>query len=133
MKLYGGFEMGDVIYTNCSDISGVCYHLGIVYDDGEKKLVFHNAPNNINKFGGTVVSEDLEKFLKERYVIKVAKTNVTNNDILNVTKRVRHEIWDTFYFNCEDYIVEIVEGERNSDLRDAYKIAALGLIFLLIY
>jgi hypothetical protein len=133
MRLHGEFDMGDVIYTNCSDISGVCYHLGIVFDDGKQKLVFHNAPNNQNKYGGTVVCENIEDFLKDRYIIKVEKTNATNDNILRVTKLCRHEIWDTFYFNCEDYVVQIVDGERNSDLRDAWKIGALGIVLLLIY
>lgn len=123
---------GDVIYTNCIG-NQLCYHLGIVYTKGEKKYVFHNAPTNNNKFGGTIVSEKYEDFMKDRYILKIVKTRATNKDILKVSKINKTEVWDSLFFNCEDYIVEIVEGERKSDLRDAYKIGALGLALITLY
>jgi len=123
---------GDVIYTNCIG-NQLCYHLGIVYTKGEKKYVFHNAPTNNNKFGGTIVSEKYEDFMKDRYILKIVKTRATNKDILKVSKINKSEVWDSLFFNCEDYIVEIVEGERKSDLRDAYKIGALGLALITLY
>jgi hypothetical protein len=123
---------GAVIYTNCIG-NQLCYHLGIVYKKGEKIYVFHNAPTNNNKFGGTIVSEKYEIFIKERYILKIVKTRATNKDILKVSKRNKTEVWDSLFFNCEDYIVEIVEGERKSDLRDAYKIGALGLALITLY
>jgi hypothetical protein len=123
---------GDVIYTNCVG-NQLCYHLGIVYTKGEKKYVFHNAPTNNNKFGGTIVSEKYEDFIKNRYILKIVKTRATNKDILKVSKKNKTEVWDSLFFNCEDYVVEIVEGERKSDLRDAYKIGALGLALITLY
>lgn len=123
---------GDVIYTNCIG-NHLCYHLGIVYQKGDKKYVFHNAPTNSNKYGGTIISERAEVFLKGRDIVKIVKTNATNEDILHVTRNCRSEVWDTFLFNCEDYVVQIVEGERKSDLRDAYKIGALGIALLSLY
>jgi hypothetical protein len=123
---------GDVIYTNCVG-NQLCYHLGIVYTKEEKKYVFHNAPTNNNKFGGTIVSEKYEDFIKDRYILKIVKTRATNKDILKVSKINKTEVWDSLFFNCEDYIVEIVEGERKSDLRDAYKIGALGLALITLY
>jgi hypothetical protein len=36
------------------------------------------------------------------------------------------------FFNCEDYVSEIVQGERESNLRDAWKIAALGVGIMLV-
>ena len=123
---------GDVIYTNCIG-NHLCYHLGIVYKKGEKKYVFHNAPTNNNKFGGTIVSEKYEDFIKDRYILKIVKTRATNKDILRVSKINKSEVWDSLFFNCEDFIVEIVEGERKSDLRDAYKIGALGIALITLY
>lgn len=128
MNLYEG----DVIYTNCIG-NELCYHLGIVYKKGNKHFVFHNAPTNSNKFGGTVVYEKLSDFLKERDVFKIVSTKATNKDILRVTRKCKKEIWDSLFFNCEDYVVEIVEGERRSNLRDGWKISALGLALISLY
>lgn len=124
-------RQGDIIYTNCSGYT-LCYHLGIVYDDGNKKLVYHNDPTNKNKYGGTVCAETYEDFMKNRNVIKVVRSNASNNDILNIAKKSRHEMWDELHFNCEDFVHEIVEGERKSDLRDAWVILALGVTALIL-
>jgi len=125
-------EEGDVIYSNCVGHE-LCYHLGIVYQKGNRKFVFHNAPTNNNKFGGTIIYEKAEDYLKGRDIIKIAKTTATNNDIIRVSRENRSEVWDSMSFNCEDYVVEIVEGERNSNLRDAWKISALGLALITLY
>lgn len=132
MALVERLKEGDVIYTNCIG-NHLCYHLGIVYHKGKHKYIFHNAPTNNNKFGGTIVSEKFEDFVKGREIMKVIRTNAKNEDILKVSRRCKREVWDTFFFNCEDFVVEIVEGERRSDLRDAWKIGALGLAFISLY
>ena len=122
---------GDVIFTNCVS-NQLCYHLGIVYAKGNKKYVFHNDPSNMNKYGGTIVSEPIEVYKKSRDILKIVRTNAKNEDILNVTRKYKDETWDTFHFNCEDYVTEIVQGERQSDIRDAYKVVALSIALMLI-
>jgi len=123
---------GDVIYTSCKDFE-LCYHLGIVYNENGKKLIFHNSPENINKYGGSVICESYENFIKDREVINVVPTVAKNKDIIFCSNRNKYEVWDTFFFNCEDFVAEVVEGKRQSDLRDAYQIGILGLLVILIY
>ncbi len=122
---------GDVIYTSCVNVP-FCYHLGIVYDDGKKKRIFHNSPYIKNKHGGSVCLDDYEEFIKEREVLKIVRTNTHPKRILEVSNRNKKEVWDTFFFNCEDFIHEIVDGNRNSDLRDAWRIGLLGIFLLLL-
>lgn len=123
---------GDVIYTNCVG-NELCYHLGIVYKKGNTTFVFHNAPTNNNRFGGTVVYEKIEEYLKDREIYRIVSTRAKNKDILRVSKKCKREVWDSLFFNCEDYVVEIVEGERKSDLRDTWKIGALGFALISLY
>jgi hypothetical protein len=123
---------GDVIYTNCVG-NELCYHLGIVYKKYEDIFVFHNAPTNNNKFGGTIVYERLDEYLKSREIYRIVSTNAKNKDILRVSKKCKREVWDSLFFNCEDYVVEIVEGERKSDIRDTWKIGALGFALISLY
>jgi len=131
MKLIDRLTTGDVIYTSCVGIH-LCYHLGIVYDDGKKKTVYHNSPYNKNKYGGSVCEESYETFMKEREIMKIIRTSATNYDILNASRKCKTEIWDSFFFNCEDYVLEVVEGHRRSNLRDSWKIAALGIVILIV-
>lgn len=122
---------GDVIYSSC-DGHELCYHLGIVYSKGDKKYVFHNAPTQTNKYGGTVVSEKAETYLKDRDIYRIVSTGVNNQRILDATKRNKNQVWDSLLFNCEDFISEIVEGERNSDIRDAWSIVAIGAALMIM-
>ena len=129
MKLIDRLTTGDVIYTSCVDVP-FCYHLGIVLDDGKKKRIYHNSPEIKNKYGGSVCCESYEEFSKEREILKIVRTNATKEDILNASRKCKRDVWDTFLFNCEDYILEIVEGHRRSDIRDAWKISALGIAII---
>jgi len=129
MRILEKVKEGDVIYTNCIGTQ-LCYHIGIVYEKGNNKYVFHNAPTHKNRFGGTVIYERIEDFVKGRDINKIVRTGVKNKEILKVTKKCRSEVWDSFFFNCEDYVVEIVEGERKSDLRDVWRIGALGVALI---
>lgn len=131
MLLVERLKEGDVIYTNCSGYH-LCYHLGIVYFDGKKKLIYHNDPNNCNRYGGNVCAETFDKFIYNRNVTKIVTTNVKNSDIIRVSRNCRSEVYNTLSFNCEDFVLEIVDGERRSNIRDAYRIAALGLTTLIL-
>jgi hypothetical protein len=132
MKLVDKLKEGDIIYTNCIG-NELCYHLGIVYSKEGKKYVFHNAPTQINRFGGTIVYEKFEDFKKGRDIKRIVRSNVTNQRILQVVNKHKTEVWDSLFFNCEDFVIEIVQGRRQSDLRDAWKVAALGLAIFIIY
>ena len=127
MKLIDRLTTGDVIYTSCVGVP-FCYHLGIVVDTGGSKKIFHNSPYIKNKYGGSVCAETYDAFMKEREVVKVYRTNAKKENILRISKKCKREVWDTFFFNCEDYILEIVEGHRRSDLRDAWRIVALAIV-----
>jgi hypothetical protein len=129
MKIIDRLTTGDVIYTSCVGLP-FCYHLGIVYDNGKNKVIYHNAPHNINKFGGSIVAEKYEDFILERQIIKIVRTGATKENIINASNKCREDVWDTFHFNCEEFVLEVVEGHRRSDLRDAWKICALGIIII---
>jgi hypothetical protein len=122
---------GDIIYTTCTDYA-LCYHVGIVYFDGNKRLIYHNDPANKNRYGGTICAEKYEKFMKGRVVQKIMRTGATNYKILKVARKCKRERWDSLFFNCEDFVLEVVEGHRRSDLRDVWKLAALGTSTLLL-
>jgi hypothetical protein len=130
-KLIDKLRTGDILYVSCADFS-LCYHLGIVLDDGGKKKIYHNSPENRNKYGGSIVCDTFENFTKNRQVLKVIESKATKEKILEVSRKNKKEVWETFFFNCEDYVLEIVDGHRRSDLRDVFKIAALGILIIIL-
>jgi len=130
-KLIDTLKTGDILYVSCADFP-LCYHLGIVVKDNDRLLIYHNCPDNKNRYGGSLVCENYETFTTKRQVIKVIETKVSKERILEVSRKCKKETYDTFFFNCEDYVLEIVDGNRRSDLRDVFKIAALGIIIIIL-
>lgn len=122
---------GDVIYTNCTD-NVFCYHMGIVYNDGKKKTIYHCMPDLLNRFGGNVISSSYQEFMKGRILKEVRGTNAKNEDILRIARKCKSEPYDGVFFNCEDFVLEITNGKRRSDVRDAYKIILLTAAILLL-
>lgn len=130
-KLKDKLKTGDILYVSCADFP-LCYHLGIVVKDNDKLLIYHNCPENKNRYGGSLVCQDYETFTIKRQVIKVIESKATKERILEVSHKCKKESYDTFFFNCEDYVLEIVDGHRRSDLRDVFKIAALGILIIIL-
>jgi len=130
-RLIDRLKTGDILYTSCADFP-VCYHLGIVVEDERGKRIYHNSPENRNRYGGSVVCESYETFTKYRQVLKVIESKVSKEKIIEVSRKCKKEHWDTFFFNCEDFVLEIVDGHRRSDLRDTFKIAALGILIIIL-
>lgn len=131
MKLIDKLKTGDVVFTSCSN-SQICYHIGIACEDNGKMKMFHNAPDITNSWGGNVCSESWDDFMKGSYVYKVVRTNVTKARIFAIAKMHRREGWHELFFNCEDFILEIITGKRRSNQRDAFQIILLGLAIMFL-
>ena len=129
MKIIEKLQEGDIVYASCVDVA-FCHHIGIVYSKGNTKRVFHNSPYAKNKYGGSVCSETFEEFIKGREVIRIVRTHIPSKRIIEVARKHKDEVWNELFFNCEDFVLEAVEGERVSNIRDAWKIAALGVTLI---
>jgi hypothetical protein len=125
-------KQGDIVYGNCVDHPYVPYHVGIVYDDGKNKFIYHNTPDLLNKYGGNVVATSYDKFMEGRVLKQIRRSNVSNEEILKVARKCATEQYDSMFFNCEDFILEITDGKRRSDVRDAYKIVFLTAVILFL-
>lgn len=132
MKVINRVQQGDIIYASCVGHT-LCHHIGIVYRTDDKLKVFHNSPYIKNKYGGSICSETYDEFMKGRLAVKIVRTNVSNQRILEIARKHKDEVWDELFFNCEDFVLEVTEGHRRSNIRDAWKIAALGVTLISMY
>lgn len=110
-------QPGDVVYMTCTDIL-ICYHIGIVVRDNGELCMYHNTPSKKNQYGGNIVCQPLDSVLKERKVLNVVKCALDCPDFIKqYSWDNRFRKWDTFKYNCEDYVNDIWRCQRGSVLR----------------
>ena len=125
-------KSGDVIFTTCHNIP-LCYHLGIVIFEDGLPIVYNNTPNKKNKFGGNIVAEPLNEFFKNRKFIKIDSIGICPNYVREYSYQNRLEKWNALYFNCEDYVNDIIHCQRKSKLRNTWQLSLLVGIGVIIY
>lgn len=127
------FNNGDIIYTTCPGIP-LCYHVGILAVVDDQILVFNNTPGAKNKWGGNVVAQPLEAFMKKRKLLKVAPgPGQCTSEIVAHAFENRHRTWDALAYNCEDYVNEVLFCKKQSRLRNLWQSAlAGGILYLAI-
>jgi hypothetical protein len=92
-------------------------------------MIYHNDPSKKNRYGGTICAESYDDFMKGRILQKVVRTNAKNSDIIKICRKHKYERWDSMLFNCEDFVLEVVEGHRRSDL----EISGNSLLWVLLH
>ena len=96
-----------IIYTNCTNIP-FCFHVAVTCMYNGKVFVFHNTPTLKNKFGGNVVCQSIEDFLKDRKINKSRDCKINLNNILQNFDEVKYKKWDGYNFNCETYVNQLL-------------------------
>lgn len=123
-------QEGDIVYLTCSDIL-ICYHLGIAVVENGRLCLYHNTPSLKNRFGGNIVCQPIEDVLKQRKVLGVKKGGANCPDVVRqYAWDNRQRAWNTFSFNCEDFVTEILKCRRGSMLRTVWVSALITGAYL---
>ena len=96
-------ETGDLIKTKAESYPMI-YHYGIVEKNLEGVFIIHNHPDKINSNGGNTVREPLEKWIKNRDIVSVEKTNLMPDDIEKLYQTLKKYKYDFINFNCEHFV-----------------------------
>lgn len=124
------FNEGDIVYTTCTGMP-ICYHVGIIIYDNGQPMVYNNTPKLKNIVGGNILAQPLDDFFKDRKLINTIPSNVCPDDVRQYSDDMAHHTWDALQYNCEDYVNEIVNGRRYSELRQTWMLG--GLLAWLIF
>ncbi len=107
--LLQSLKTGDVIKVK-AEILPIIYHYGIVVKNENNFVVYHNDPFTFNRKGGNIIKENAEDWIKNKEIVCVINTNLTEIDI---ELKVKNSIKDKYHFfnnNCEHFI----DGIRNN-------------------
>jgi hypothetical protein len=107
------YNTGTILKTNCHNIP-FCFHLAICENVNNKILVWHCTPTKENSFGGNIICEDLNEFLKSRNIKNVIANELNSNDIASYVEENKTNKWTALKFNCETFINEICNKKQQT-------------------
>jgi hypothetical protein len=96
-------QTGDLIKTKGQKYP-LIYHYGIVEKNLDGVFIIHNHPDKINSNGGNTVRESLDKWIKNRDIISVEKTDLKLEDIEKIYQTLKMHKYDFINFNCEHFV-----------------------------
>lgn len=110
IHLIENLETGDLIKFK-ADLVPFIYHYGIIKRNGDEVLFFHNQKDFKNLFGGNLVLQNLEDYVKGREVILVEKTSINLDNIDTIIDKLKDKSYDPINYNCEHFINTVKEGK----------------------
>lgn len=105
------FTHGDMVQVNCSNLP-FCYHLGIVTNENGRLYVYHNTPTLQNSYGGNIIRQPIEDFLKGRAYIGKKNIPVDMQHLKRYIWNNRQRKWHLGQFNCIRFVDEILKFKR---------------------
>ncbi len=119
---------GDIITTSARNNANFT-HAGLVVNEEGKLMVVHNAPGNLNKFGGSIATEDIEAYLLGRELLSIEPTGMSEAAIQERVDALKHKKFSLVNFNCEHFVNFITRGKPVSpQLIQFTRILGIGVL-----
>lgn len=93
------------VLTATSRFLPIIHHKGVLIYKARGLFVLHNSPTLTNSVGGSVISEPLADWLRNRNVTNVEPIDVSGVDT-NLS-RLKIKQYDLFSYNCEHFVCDI--------------------------
>lgn len=93
-------------------------------------MIYNNTPGAKNMFGGNIVAQPIDVFMKDRTFIKTIPTDNCPAIVREYSYENRFKKWNALFYNCEDYVNEITYCQKKSHLRTTVGIASLVGLYL---
>lgn len=122
------YKTGDIIHRTCP--FPLITHVGIVVNENQKSFVYHNTALKKNESGGNVVKMPIDEFLKLGKIIKVTKSELSADQIILHAFKVRAKKYSALFYNCEDFVNEVVKGRKGSPQRVGWIGAGIAAFFV---
>lgn len=97
-----------VIITKVDDMP-LIYHWGILVDIDGGSFVVHNPLRGSNRYGGSVIIEPLNDFIKSRSIIHVRPMDISSDHVIKKSFEHAGRPFDIYSWNCEQFIRAVEE------------------------
>lgn len=109
--IISNLKTGDIVKVKSEKLP-IIYHYGIVINDDVEFSILHNDPDKINKTGGNIIKEPLQKWINNKEIVEVTSTNANKDEIYTIAEKLKKLKYDLIYFNCEHF-VNFVNKQKN--------------------
>jgi len=96
-------KTGDLIKLKV-DILPILYHYGIIEKQNDKLYIYHVQIEKFNVYGGNLICEPLEKYIKGKDILSVIETDLDSKDLSQMYNSLKKHKYDFINFNCEHFV-----------------------------
>lgn len=96
-------KTGDLIKLKV-DVLPILYHYGIIEKQNDKLYIYHLQIEKMNIYGGNLICEPLEKYIKGKDILSVIETNLSSKDLSVMYESLKKKKYDFINFNCEHFV-----------------------------
>lgn len=107
------YQTGDLLTARVKSLP-LIFHKGLIVLEENQVYVWHNTPMYKNQFGGSVIKETLQDWLKSRTITKCEKTDLDKTEIETLSNQMKHKPFHLLNFNCEQYVFLIKDKVSKS-------------------
>jgi len=97
---------GDVLKVK-ADIFPLISHYGVIIRNNEEFSVYHNDPFTLNDIGGSIIKEDALKWIKNKEIVSIISTKLSESEIKNKIKLLSNRKYHFLNNNCEHFIAQL--------------------------
>jgi|GEM_PF-3158723 len=104
-----------ILNTTARNVAGFTHQALLVNDEKNNHLrVVHNAPGNVNAWGGNVTEEPFDAFMEGRSMLSIEPAQVTPEQIKKGIEDTKAKRFSAAKFNCEHFISQLISGKPMS-------------------
>lgn len=128
-RVIENLQTGDLLKFKADTFLPLLYHYGIVSFEGGKKYIYHLQTSRENKYGGNLIRDNFDEYVKGREILEVQNLKLNREEFQEVLEKIKKEKYNVFTNNCEHFVHYLKDKKAVSPQLKAWGLAvSLGVL-----
>lgn len=101
-----------LIKASCNNEYPLCVHYGFLIGD----VVVHNTPDQINPYGGNIVTQSWDGFKSDREIYSMEDIDIPAAKVWAYYEKNKTKKFNVITFNCEQFANDVISGVKKSSI-----------------
>jgi hypothetical protein len=120
-------KTGDILTASVKSLPFIL-HKGVAVNKNNVITIYHNTPMYSNTFGGNIVSENINDWLKSRKIVHIKNSLISEKKLNEFLELNKYKKFNIMTFNCEHFVNLVKIGKSKSE-----QLRLWGILFTLIF